>query len=382
MNQGLELSGVARVVNAEMHLSDISMTFGAGTFTTLLGATRAGKTSLLRLLAGLDHPSVGTLSWNGVDVTRADVQTRDVAMVYQQFVNYPSLTVYDNIASPLRAKKRVAREEIDRRVREAASLLRIDKLLDRLPVQLSGGQQQRTALARALVKRAGLVLLDEPLANLDYKLREELRSELRALFRNTPAIVVYATAEPSEALLLGGRTAVLHEGRVLQCGSAIELYRAPANELVGQIFSDPRMNLLPAELSAAGELTLGAQLRFAAPPMFVRLAAGSYRLGVRAHRVRLAAAGEHDWRIPATLRSLEVSGSATLLHAHAGELAISAQVVGVHRLELGAALDLYISPAHVFVFDSAAKLVAAASDERTHSAADIESSPRERHGGA
>ena len=138
-------------------------------------------------------------------------------MVYQQFVNYPSLTVYENIASPLRVAG-VGRAEIDARVNEAARLLRLENLLQRLPAQLSGGQQQRTAIARALVKRAKLVLLDEPLANLDYKLREELREELPRIFVQTGAVLVYATTEPTEALLLAGTTITLHEGRVSQVG--------------------------------------------------------------------------------------------------------------------------------------------------------------------
>src|SRR6185436_6373661 len=164
-----------------------------GSFNVLLGRTRAGKTSLLRLLAGLDRPTAGAIRSDGADVTHVDVRRRNVAMVYQQFVNYPSLTVYENIASPLRLREGLGRDAIDRRVRETAAALRLDDLLNRLPGELSGGQQQRTAMARALAKDADLLLLDEPLANLDYKLREELRVEIRRLFRGRDAVVVYAT---------------------------------------------------------------------------------------------------------------------------------------------------------------------------------------------
>src|SRR5882724_6183428 len=169
----------------------------------------------MRLLAGLDRPTTGRVLVDGKDVTGFDVRQRSVAMVYQQFVNYPSLTVYENIASPLRVAG-IDRAEIDTRVKEAARLLRLANLLQRLPAQLSGGQQQRTAIARALVKRAKLVLLDEPLANLDYKLREELREELPRIFAAAQAVFVYATTDPAEALLLGGRTATLSEGKVTQ----------------------------------------------------------------------------------------------------------------------------------------------------------------------
>jgi glycerol transport system ATP-binding protein len=354
------LLGITREVNGETHLRDISLSFAPASFTTLLGRTGAGKTSLLRLMAGLDRPSRGRIHWNGEDITGRAVRTRDVAMVYQQFVNYPSLTVYDNIASPLRAKGGISRDEIDQRVREAARLLRLDRLLDRLPAALSGGQQQRTAIARALVKRSGLLLLDEPLANLDYKLREELRSELRTLFQSSEAVVVYATTEPSEALLLGGQTAVLHEGGLLQYGAARALYDAPAHERVARIFSDPELHLLPAELTTERRFVVGAGLAFPAPASCATLPAGRYRLGVRAHHVRLQARTADDVQLAATLRSLEVSGSDTVLHLESEGHALVAQTSGVHRFELGAQVTLYVSPERLFVFDEQGSLARAA----------------------
>ena len=175
------LENVTRVVGAIPYISDVSLTLEPGTLSVLLGPTLSGKTSLMRLLAGLDPPTTGRIVVNGKDVTGVDVRKRSVAMVYQQFVNYPSFTVFENIASPLRVQGR-PNEEVERRVGEVASLLRLEPYLERMPLALSGGQQQRTAIARALVKGADLVLLDEPLANLDYKLREELRTELPRIF--------------------------------------------------------------------------------------------------------------------------------------------------------------------------------------------------------
>jgi glycerol transport system ATP-binding protein len=209
----------------------------------LLGPTLAGQTSLLRLMAALDKPSSGRRLLDGKDVTDVPVRHRSVAMVYQQFVNYPNLSVFENIASPLRVA-RLARAEIDQRVRHAAAVLRLEPLLKRLPGQLSGGQQQRTAIARALVKRADVVLLDEPLANLDYKLREELREQLPRIFTRNQVILVYATTEPTEALLLGGQTATAWQGCLTQHGPTGEVCRRPANLAAMRVFSDPPLNEL------------------------------------------------------------------------------------------------------------------------------------------
>jgi glycerol transport system ATP-binding protein len=178
-------------------IAPISLKLKPGIFNTILGPTLSGKTTLLRLMAGLDRPTSGEIWFKEINVTNLPVQKRNVAMVYQQFINYPSMSVFENIASPLRVKK-IPENEVKSRVNKVAELLKISPLLDRRPTELSGGQQQRTALARALTKEAELVLLDEPLANLDYKLREELREELPRLFEESGATVVYTTTEPSE----------------------------------------------------------------------------------------------------------------------------------------------------------------------------------------
>ncbi len=218
------LDSVSREVGGVSWIRDVSLTLERGSLNVLLGPTLSGKTSIMRLLAGLDRPTSGRVLVDGKDVTGVDVRKRSVAMVYQQFINYPTLTVFENIASPLRVQGR-PRAEIEARVNEAARLLKLEPYLNRTPLQLSGGQQQRTAMARALVKGADLVLLDEPLANLDYKLREELRTELPRIFEASGAIFVYATTEPSEALLLGGRTICMWEGQALQAGATPEVYR-------------------------------------------------------------------------------------------------------------------------------------------------------------
>jgi glycerol transport system ATP-binding protein len=352
----LKLQGVTRTVDGELHLHPIDLVLEPGSFTSLLGRTGAGKTSLLRVMAGLDRPSAGRLYWGAEDVTHVHVRERQVAMVYQQFINYPSLSVYENIAAPLRVRRREGAAGIDRRVRELAELLGLSALLERLPAELSGGQQQRTAIARALVKDARLVLLDEPLANLDFKLREELRPELRELLARRGSIVVYATAEPDEALLLGGQCAVLDAGHLLQLGTASSIYARPASQRVAQVFSDPQLNLLELEIGPHGQARIESA---EVPPSRALsvLAPGRYRLGVRANHLQLAPSSPTDLRLATTVSIDEVTGSATLLHVTCGEAALTARLSGVQRRALGSALELFVSPERVFVFDLDGRLI-------------------------
>jgi len=218
----LALKNVVKRVGAETHIYETNLALQNEGFNILLGTTLAGKTTLMQLMAGLEKPTSGEVWFRGKNVTGMPVQARNVSMVYQQFINYPNFTVFENIASPLKVA-RISATEIKRRVGQIAELLRLSPMLDRRPSELSGGQQQRTALARALVKDADVVLLDEPLANLDYKLREELRDELPRLFSGRDCIVVYATTEPTEALLFGGNTATLFPGSNLVDNSGNEV---------------------------------------------------------------------------------------------------------------------------------------------------------------
>ena len=353
----LILEHVGKTVGPEVHLHPLSLSLVPGAVTVLLGATQAGKTSLMRIMAGLDSATTGRVSVDGRDVTRASVRERDVAMVYQQFVNYPSMTVAQNIASPLKLR---GEKDIDRRVRELAERLHIDPFLNRLPAELSGGQQQRVALARALAKRAPLMLLDEPLVNLDYKLREELRDELTALFASGDSTVVYATTEPGEALLLGGFTAVMDAGELLQYGPTAEVFHAPHSIRVARAFSDPPMNLLPAEV-ADGGVTLAGGVRWP-----VELPPGAPRqlvLGVRAGALR-EQRRDGDLTIAGQVELAEIAGSDTFVHLHSPVGDLVAQLTGVHNLDLGTPLSLHLDPRQVFVFDAAGPLLRAAQRPR------------------
>jgi glycerol transport system ATP-binding protein len=355
------LDHVTRVVDGVTTIRDVSLTLQRGTLSVLLGPTLSGKTSIMRLLAGLDKPTTGRVLVDDKDVTGVDVRRRSVAMVYQQFINYPSLSVYENIASPLRVQGK-PRDEIEKRVAEAAKLLRLEPYLKRTPLQLSGGQQQRTAIARALVKGADLVLLDEPLANLDYKLREELRTELPRIFEASGAIFVYATTEPSEALLLGGRTVCMWEGEVLQAGDTPKVYRRPDTLRVAQVFSDPPMNTVGIE-KRAGQVHYAGGTTAPATGLYADLADGTYRVGFRPHQLGLASHdGSHGLHaFPTIVTVTEITGSESFVHMTRDGMNWVAVLHGVHEYEPGDALDAVLDPANVFIFDAADRLVAAPS---------------------
>jgi glycerol transport system ATP-binding protein len=338
-------------------IDDVCLTFQPASLNVLLGPTLAGKTTIMRLMAGLDQPATGSLLHDGQDVTGTPVRKRSVAMVYQQFINYPSLTVYANIASPLRVAG-VAKSEIDTRVREAARVLRLDNLLQRMPGQLSGGQQQRTAIARALVKRAGLVLLDEPLANLDYKLREELREELPRIFSHTGAILIYATTEPSEALLLAGSTVTLSQGRVTQFGPTSKVYRDPANIDAARVFSDPPLNELP--IAKQNERIMVQQDRsLGRPNAFSHLPDGTYRLAFRADAASIGPIATGELNFSGTVLVTEISGSESFIHVDVGIGTWVCLVSGVHDWAPGQTATVNIDPTRVFIFDSSGQRVQA-----------------------
>jgi glycerol transport system ATP-binding protein len=355
----IRLESVNVVSMGESVISEVSLTIERGTMNVLLGPTLAGKTTLMRLMAGLDKPTSGRILIDGKDVTGVPVRERSVAMVYQEFVNYPSFTVYENIAAPLRrAKRRLSAPQIDAKVRAIAQMMHIDHLLHRLPSELSGGQQQRVALARALVKEAPLLLLDEPLHNLDYKLREELRSEIREIFHGGTTTVVYATTEPQEALLFGGNTIVLDAGRVLQSGPALEIYRRPATIRASEVFSDPPINLIRAVIGPQG-CRLSPSVAFPLPQHMRALPPGDYRVGVRADHIGLTGHAEYSCLIPAKVELAEINGSETYVHAGHGDFKMIALLQGVHEFGLGNEINLYLDPRRLFVFDGAGKLVAA-----------------------
>jgi glycerol transport system ATP-binding protein len=358
----LELERVTVVAGGLTHLYSVDLRLVPGAINVLLGPTQAGKTTLMRVMAGLDRPASGRVLVDGRDVTGVSVRERNLAMVYQQFINYPAMTVYDNIASPLKLQ-RTDSAEIRRRVQDVAAKLHIDHLLDRRPGELSGGQQQRCALARALIKRSALVLLDEPLVNLDYKLREELRAELATLFADSETTVVYATTEPLEALLLGGYTAIVDKGRVLQFGPTLDVYNAPVSVDAAAVFNDPPMNMLTSELTDHGSarLPIGIEVpvRGVSAANGTNGAHGACRIGIRPGHLRLAPNRPQAVPVRCQLELAELSGSETYLHLHTlnGGVDLIAQLQGVHQIDLGTQLDVFVDPDELFIFGADTKLV-------------------------
>ena len=351
----LELQNVCKKVGDEFHIRDVNMTLKAGTLNILLGPTLSGKTSLMRLMAGLDKPTSGRILVDGEDVTGVPVQKRNVAMVYQQFINYPNLSVYENIASPLRLA-RIPKTEIDAKVREFAELLKLTPMLGRTPQELSGGQQQRTALARALVKGAELVLLDEPLANLDYKLREELREEFPRIFAATGAIFVYATTEPSEALLLGGRTAPLHQGQVAQFGSTIEVFRRPEKLISAQLFSDPPLNLLPVT-KINNRMLFKSHVEVPLVGRLPELPDADYTIAFRPHHLYLEPPAAGGIGVKAKVAVTELTGSESYIHVDIAGLRWVVLTPSIRNIDIDTTIPVYLDPSKFYVFDRHDNLV-------------------------
>ncbi|MGI9331585.1 MAG: ABC transporter ATP-binding protein [Gammaproteobacteria bacterium] len=259
------LCGVSKRFGSVAALSDVTLAMANGEFVVLLGPTGAGKTTTLRLVAGLERPDAGTVSMGGVNVTSMPPAARDVSFVFQQYSLYPHYTVYDNLAFPLRAPgRRLPTQAVDARVKAIAALLRIDDKLSSKATQLSGGEMQRVAIGRALVRTPSAYLMDEPLSSLDAKLREDLRIELKRIQKDLGASILYVTHDQLEAMTLADRIGVLDRGRLVQLGTPRQVYETPDNVHVARRLGSPPINLVPMGAlgvadGPAGAKTLGVR---------------------------------------------------------------------------------------------------------------------------
>ena len=341
----LVLNSLSLSRDGEVHLDKVTATFDRGSLTTVLGRTLAGKTTLLRVIAGLQDADTGTLERDGKAFGTLPAWQRDVAMVYQQFINYPHLTVFENVAFPLR-KRKIAEPQIAHRVKAVLEMVGLGGFQQRKPSQLSGGQQQRVALARALVRKADVLLLDEPLVNLDYKLREQLREEFRGLLvTQSEATVIYNTTEPAEAMMLGDRLVVMHEGRILQSGAPDEVFARPASAIVARIVTDPPMTIVPGRLDN-GLIHFEGGVALSAPERLRGLAPGRYRFGIRADEI----APVEEGGIAGRVTFGEVSGSETFLHVETALGEAVMQLEGVHQVATGRQIGLSLASERLFVF--------------------------------
>ena len=337
-------------------LSQLDLDVADGEFLVLVGPSGCGKSTLLRLLAGLEIPTAGEIWVGEQPMSRLRPSQRDVAMVFQSYALYPHLSVADNIGFGLRRRARrsplmqlqdqlhrlgrglppgwrlpsVREQRLEERIAEVAAMLELDGLLDRLPKELSGGQKQRVALGRAIARQPAVFLMDEPLSNLDAKLRSSTRSQITALQRQLGTTTIYVTHDQVEAMTMGHRIAVLNGGRLQQLGSPLELYQSPANLFVAQFIGSPPMNLLPVKIAAPGQLLLGSQRLLLAGPLEALCASRlgeSCTGGLRAEHLRLAPATNRN--LAAEVCHVEALGNEQLLTCRLQE--------GAHLLQLRAA---------------------------------------------
>jgi len=331
-----------------------------GELLAVVGPSGCGKSTLLRLLAGLEEPTRGALRIGGERVNERTPQQRNVAMVFQDYALYPHRSVRGNLAFPLEMR-RTPREEIQRRVAHAAELLGLGSLLERRPGELSGGERQRVAMGRALVREPAVFLLDEPLSNLDAKLRVHVRAEIAELQRRTGTTMLYVTHDQVEAMTLGQRVAVMHQGRLQQLAAPRELYARPANLFVAGFIGSPPMNLLPARLAAVAGGALALEVEGQALPVPAALGAvaralgeGALTLGLRPEALRLAAPARPG-ALRARVRFVEFLGHELLAHlalegARAGAPPLVARLADAAAPGRDAAVGLEVDPEGVRLF--------------------------------
>ncbi|MGD9537304.1 MAG: ABC transporter ATP-binding protein [Alphaproteobacteria bacterium] len=353
----LRLEGLVKRYGRVSALNGVDLEVGDGEFFAILGPSAAGKTTTLRAIAGLETLDGGRVLLDGEDITAVPVKRRNMAMVFQSFALYPHLTTFNNLAYPLR-EAGLSRREINSRVRETAELLRISHTLKRKPASLSGGEQQRLAIGRAIIRRPRLFLLDEPLTNLDAKLRNEMRTEFKRLHRELNTTMIFATPDQLEALSMGERIGILRDGEIVQVGTADALYLGPRDEFVAQLVGDPPMNLVPGTLRRDGN---GARLElpFASvdaarlPNSTASFEPGTeFLLGIRPHDLRLSAGGNGGVSFRAAIHLSEPQGDITILDLDASGAPLRLVVAEVEgaRHAPGETVGVAFEPAQARLF--------------------------------
>jgi multiple sugar transport system ATP-binding protein len=346
---------VVKRFGAVTAVDDLSLDIADREFLVLLGPSGCGKTTALRMLAGLEEPTAGRIHLNDRDITDTAPKDRDLAMVFQSYALYPHMSVADNISYSLRLR-RTPKDEVKRRVREAAEMLQIGDLLGRRPKELSGGQRQRVALGRAIVRRPQAFLMDEPLSNLDAKLRAGTRAEIARLHRELQGTFIYVTHDQVEAMTMATRIAVMSEGRLQQLGTPEDVYDRPANTFVAQFIGTPPLNLIPAELAAGDGVVAatGSHLRVPLGPGD-DVETRQVMVGVRPEHLRPAPAGLDGVEpvLQATVRAVEMLGNEVVVLLDAGGTPCAVRGPRDLVLRPGDNATLTCDAAHVHLFDRA-----------------------------
>jgi multiple sugar transport system ATP-binding protein len=344
-------------------VDDLDLEIHDGEFMVLVGPSGCGKTTSLRMIAGLEDVTEGMVKIGARIVNDVAPKDRDIAMVFQSYALYPHMTVYDNLAFGLKLHK-VPKPEIDRRVQEVAAILHLERLLDRKPKALSGGQRQRVAVGRAIVREPAVFLMDEPLSNLDAKLRVQTRAELLRLHARLGTTTVYVTHDQIEAMTMGQRIAVMSEAVLQQVGTPAELYDAPANRFVAGFIGSPAMNFTDVVVRGSGP---GAMLE--APGISIPVPARSSQrvadgmklvLGLRPEHMQLESDASVGGTIAATVDVVEFLGNEELVHLDVAGADVIALLSAEHRIKPGDALELHVKMDRVYLFDPATSLALAA----------------------
>ena len=338
----IQLRNVSRRWGSFVGVHRFDLTIPDREFLVLLGPSGCGKTTTMRMIAGLEEASEGEIMIGGRVVNDLEPKDRDVAMVFQSYGLYPNMTVYENIRFPLKVRK-VPRREHDAKVRRAAGMVELDALLERLPRQLSGGQRQRVALARAIVRQPNVFLMDEPLSNLDAKLRVSTRAQIKHLQHDLAVTTIYVTHDQIEAMTLADRVVVMNRGAIQQVGTPTEIYDRPANAFVAGFIGSPAMNLLQGEL--AGGLFHGDAIRVAGLPL---AASGPVVLGFRAED---AVVSEEDPAIRGPVYAFELLGEATMVTVRAGGALVAVRMPKDFRAAIGDPIGIAIAPTKCHLFD-------------------------------
>lgn len=354
----IRLKNINKTIEGKGILKNICLRIEDGLFTCILGPPGAGKTTLLKIIAGLESLATGEVYFGEENITDLSPQMRDISMVFQDFALYPHLLVYENIASPLKAK-RMPKKEIRKKVKEVTSFLGIDRLLDRIPRQLSGGEMQRVAIARAMIKEPKVYLLDEILVNLDYKIREEMRSELKGIAKKMGRTIIYATPDPLDVLSMADRVVVLHKGIIEQKGSTKEVYTHPKNIVVGGYFGFPEMNLVDCVLKRKNNklFITTDELTIDISEFKEKLKERKEKeviLGVRPENMNIATEAVQkrgNNLVKGEVVLGEVIGSDTIVHVKIGKDKIKIFVPRIYRVPIGEKIWLHFNTRDIYLFN-------------------------------